>query len=97
MAPAMAESYEPVYTNHRVSDGDTLYAGGCYLDFSIANGSLHARISCPDYPSSDENIPAGQTSYYHNVLRIFVHSTNGSSALVDIDKVSSESQPSTGT
>lgn len=96
-APAMAESYEAVYTNHRVSDGDTLYASGCYLDFSIENGSLHARISSPDYPSSDENIPAGQTSYYYDVLRIFVHSINGSSALVDVGKVSSTSQPPTGT
>jgi len=95
--PAMAENYESVYANHRVSDGDTLYASGCYLDFSIANGSLHARISGPDYPSSDENIPAGQTSYYYDVLRIFVHSINGSSAYVNVDKVSSESQPSTGT
>jgi uncharacterized membrane protein len=96
-APVMAESYESVYTNQRVSDGDSLYAGGCYLDFGIANGSLHVHISSPDYPPKDENIPAGQTSYYYNVLRIFVHSISGSSASVNVDKVSSASQPSTGT
>jgi uncharacterized membrane protein len=95
-APAMAENYETVYSDW-VSDGKIVQANGCFVDFSITNGSLSAHVSGPDHPSDDVNIQAGQTYYYYNVLRIYVDSIDESRAMVSIEKAVSASQPSAGT
>jgi hypothetical protein len=84
-APAMAD-YQQVLSEE-VSDGRTVQANGCYVGFSISNGSLSVHVSGPDYPPDDAHIPAGQSYYYYNLLRIYVESVNGSRALVSVDKV----------
>lgn len=95
-APAMAEHYEPVYSDW-VQDGDTVKCGNVFVSFRIANGSLAARVSGPDYPPEDVNIPAGQTYYYYGILRVYVDSIEGSRALVSVEKASKATQPSGGT
>ncbi len=94
--PALSENYASVFSD-LVTDSKTVQANGCIVGISIANGSLRAHVSCPDYSADDVTIPAGHTYYYHNVLRIFVDSVNGNSAYVAIDKTDFAAQASTGT
>ena len=95
-APAFSESYESVFSDW-ANDGKVVMANDCYVDLSISNGSLEAHVSGPDHPAADVNIPAGQTYYYYNVLRIYVASVNDSRAYVSVDKFVSSSGTSSGT
>ncbi|MDI6897235.1 NEW3 domain-containing protein [Methanocella conradii] len=86
-APALAESYEPVYSG-QVENGYTVESNGLFVSFRIVNGSLTAHVSGPDYPSEDANISAGHTYYYDSILRVYVDSINGSRAFVSVEKAS---------
>jgi uncharacterized membrane protein len=95
-APALAESYEPAFMEE-VGDGRAVQVSGCFVSFSIANGSLGARVSGPGYPAANATIPAGQTYYYHGLLRIYVDSINNDKAWVSIERASSSTAPPAGT
>lgn len=94
-APALAD-YQSVLSEE-VSDGRTVQANGCFVSFSITNGSLAAHVSSPDHAAEDAHVPAGQSYYYYNLLRIYVQSVNGNRATVSIDKFVSNSSAASGT
>jgi|GEM_PF-4696462 len=73
---------------------------GCIVTFSINNGSsVHVTVQNPDYATADGVIPAGQTFYYNDLLRIYVATPVGNgTAQVSIDKPSgSGTSTATGT
>jgi uncharacterized membrane protein len=94
-APAMAETYTSVFSGW-VDNGKTVEANGCFVTFSVSNGSaVHVSVNSPDYPSAEANVPPGNAYYYYNVLRIYVSATNAQGqTLADISKCVSSSQSS---
>lgn len=97
MAPAMASTVYTSVFSGTVTNGDIKSAGGCFVAFEIANGSVHIKVTSPDYPSGDVYVPAGNAYYFRDVLRIYVSSVPaGDMAVVDIAKSTSSSAPATG-
>jgi uncharacterized membrane protein len=98
---AAGEDYQIIHSNYPVHSGQIEAVDGCYMTFTVTNGSgyVHVNYNGPGYPEEDVNIWPGQTDYYQNKLRIYVASINNDTAIVDIAKFvsSSEGTPSSGT
>ena len=95
-APTLSDTVYSSVWSGTVHNGDTESAAGCFVNFEISNGSVHVKVTSPDYPPGDAYVPAGNAYYYLNVLRIYISSIPSSStAMVDISKTTSSSS-STG-
>jgi uncharacterized membrane protein len=87
------DQYNTVKENLKVTNGQIESVNSCYMTFSVINGSVHVAFNGPGYPYKETNIPAGQTYYYYNILRVYVASADNDTAIVDIAEFVSSSDP----
>ncbi|MCD1294988.1 alpha-galactosidase [Methanocella sp. CWC-04] len=74
IAPVAADSgYETIYSDW-ADNGDTVTANGCYVKFTIQNGSsnVYVSVKSPSYPDKEVTVSPGNWYYYYNLLRIYI-------------------------
>ncbi|HEY3274498.1 MAG TPA: NEW3 domain-containing protein, partial [Methanocella sp.] len=85
-APAAASGWTSIYSS-TVDNGSTYTFNTCFVRFNLYenSNSVHVNISSPNFLLENYTLSLGQTSYYNNLLKIYVAEINTTTGKIWVD------------